>query len=83
MIFQELQDLMKLVAKEHEEFVDSVIVNFVPMKVRDVEEGLEPRFLLIDAMHFSDLREKLGDLLSQVALVLWLVRMPEIYVALV
>ena len=45
MLFQELENLMKLKTKEHKKFVDAIVIDFVPMQVCNVEEGLEP-FLL-------------------------------------
>jgi hypothetical protein len=81
LLFQKLQALIQLVAKEHEEFVDPIVVNLVPMQVRDVEEGLKPLLLSLYAMKFSDLGQELCDLLSQLTLVLGLVGVPEIYTA--
>jgi hypothetical protein len=81
LFFQELQGLIQLVAKEHEEFVDPIIVNLVPMQVGDVEEGLKPFLLSLYAVKFPDLGQELGDLLSQLTLVLGLVGVPEIYTA--
>ena len=81
MLFQELQGLVQLVAKEHEEFVDPVVVNLVPVQVGDIEESLKPLFLPLYAVKFPDLGQELGDLLSQLTLVLGLVGVPEIYTA--
>jgi hypothetical protein len=75
-----LQGLVQLVAKEHEEFVDPVVVNLVPMQVGDVEEGLKPLLLPLYAMKFPDLGQELGDLLSEVTLVLGLIGVPKIYI---
>ena len=81
LFFQELQGLIQLVAKEHEEFVDPIIVNLVPMQVGDVEESLKPLLLPLYAVKFPDLRQELGYLLSELTLVLGLVGVPEIYTA--
>jgi hypothetical protein len=81
LLFHELQGLVQLIAKEHEEFVDPVVVNLVPMQVGNVEEGLKPILLSLYAVKFSDLGQELCDLLSQLTLVLGLVGVPEIYTA--
>jgi len=70
---------MKLISKEHQVFVDSVIVNFVPMKIGNVKECLKPRLLSIDPMHFANLGEEFCDLLREFTLILWLVRVPKAY----
>lgn len=64
LLFQELQALVQLVAKEHEEFIDPVVVNLVPMQVSYVEEGLKPFLLSLNPVKFSDLGQELGDPLS-------------------
>jgi hypothetical protein len=81
LLFQELQALVQLVAKEHEEFVDPVVVNLVPMQVGDIEEGLKPLLLSLHAVKFTDLCQELSNLLPKVTLVLGLVRVPVIYTA--
>ncbi len=81
LLFEELQGLVQLVAKKHEEFVDPVVVNLVPMQVRNVEEGLKPLLLSLYAVKISDLGQELGDLLSQLTLILGLVGVPKIYTA--
>ena len=80
LLFHELQGLVQLIAKEHEEFVDPVVVNLVPMQVGDVEEGLKPLLLPLYAMKFPDLGQELGDLLSELTLVLGLIGVPKIYI---
>ena len=64
LLFQELQALVQLVAKEHEEFIDPVVINLVPVQVGDVEEGLKPFLLSLNPVKFSDLGQELGDPLS-------------------
>ena len=81
LLFQELQALVQLEAKEHEVFVDSIVINFVPMQVGDVEEGLKPLLLSLYSVKFTDLGQELGNLLSELTLVLGLVRVPVIYTA--
>jgi hypothetical protein len=78
-LLQELKDFMKLVAKKHQVFIDSVIVNLVPMQICDVKECLKPRLLSVDPVHLADLCEELCYLLRELALILWLVRVPEAY----
>jgi len=76
-----LQALVQLVAEEHEEFVDPEVVDLVPMQVCDVEEGLKPLLLSLYAVKFTNLGKELGNLLSELTLVLGFVRVPVIYTA--
>ncbi len=56
-LFQELEDLMQLKAKEHKELVDAIIINFVPMHIGNIQESLKPLLLALYPMNLPDLSE--------------------------
>ena len=57
MLFKELKNFMKMEAKEHKEFIDAIIVNFVPMQICNIEKGFEPLLLSLYSMNLTDLSE--------------------------
>lgn len=48
--FQALHYFVELHSQEHEVLVNAIVIDFVPVEVADVEEGLEPDFLLIKVL---------------------------------
>jgi hypothetical protein len=56
-LFQELEDLMQLKAKEHKELVDAIIINFVPMHIGNIQESFKPLLLALYPMNLPDLSE--------------------------
>lgn len=53
-LLQELEDLMKLETDKHEIFINSVVVNLVPMKIEDVNERFEPFLLFFNIMFLTN-----------------------------
>jgi len=47
MLFEELEEFMKLETDEHQIFVDSVIIHLIPMQIGNIEEGIKPFLLLL------------------------------------
>lgn len=49
-LLEEGKQLVKLKPQEHKELVNSKVVYFIPVQVENVEEALEPLFLVFNTV---------------------------------
>ena len=60
-LLQKLQQIVELESNEHQIFVDSVVVDVVPMQIENEQECFEPLLLFIDRCNRGVVLEREQD----------------------